>query len=77
MNFGRGFLPYEAGVGVYGVPNSGFAVTNLALKAGARQVADGVLNSANSTLMEGGLIDQPMTWENYASVSVINELKVK
>ena len=41
---------------------------NDALKAGARQVADGVLNSANSTLMEGGLIDQPMTWENYASV---------
>ena len=42
--------------------------SNDALKAGARQVADGVLNSANSTLMEGGLIDQPMTWENYASV---------
>ena len=41
---------------------------NDALKAGARQVADGVLNSANSTLMEGGLIDQPMNWENYASV---------
>ena len=33
---------------------------NDALKAGARQVADGVLNSANSTLMEGGLIDQPI-----------------
>ena len=29
----RFFWPYEAGVGVYGVPNSGFAVTNLALKA--------------------------------------------
>ncbi len=27
-----GFLPYEARVGVYGVPNSGFAVTNVALK---------------------------------------------
>ena len=41
---------------------------NAALNAGAQQVADGVLASANSTLMEGGLIDQPMTWENYASV---------
>ena len=41
---------------------------NAALQAGAQQVADGVLASANSTLMEGGLIDQPMTWENYASV---------
>lgn len=33
LNATCGFLPYEAGVGVYGVPNSGFAVTNLALKA--------------------------------------------
>ena len=41
---------------------------NSALNAGAQQVADGVLASANSTLMEGGLIDQPMTWDNYASV---------
>ena len=41
---------------------------NDALKAGARQVADGVLSSANSTLMEGGLIDQPMTWDSYAAV---------
>ena len=41
---------------------------NAALNAGAQQVADGVLASANSTLMEVGLIDQPMTWENYASV---------
>ena len=39
-----------------------------ALQAGAQQVADGVLASANSTLMEGGLIDTPMTWDNYASV---------
>ena len=31
LNATCGFLPYEAGVGVYGVPNSGFAVTNLAL----------------------------------------------
>ena len=31
-------------------------------------MADGVLASANSTLMEGGLIDTPMTWDNYASV---------
>ena len=41
---------------------------NAALQAGARQVADGILASANSTLMEGGLIDTPMTWDNYASV---------
>ena len=41
---------------------------NAALNAGAQQVADGVLASANSTLMEGGLIDTPMTWDNYASV---------
>ena len=41
---------------------------NSALNAGAQQVADGVLASANSTLMEGGLIDEPMTWDNYASV---------
>ena len=34
---------------------------NAALQAGAQQVADGVLASANSTLMEGGLIDTPMT----------------
>lgn len=33
LNLTCGFLPYEAGVGVYGVPNSGFAVTNVALKA--------------------------------------------
>ena len=33
LNATCGFLPYEAGSGVYGVPNSGFAVTNLALKA--------------------------------------------
>ena len=41
---------------------------NAALQAGAQQVADGVLASANSTLMEGGLIDTDMTWDNYASV---------
>jgi hypothetical protein len=32
LNLTCGFLPYEAGIGVYGVPNSGFAVTNVALK---------------------------------------------
>ena len=41
---------------------------NAALTAGAQQVADGVLKSANDTLIEGGLIDEPMTWDNYASV---------
>ena len=41
---------------------------NAALNAGAQQVADGVLASANSTLKEGGLIDNDMTWSNYASV---------
>ena len=42
--------------------------TNAALQAGAQQVADGVLASANSTLMEGVRSDTPMTWDNYASV---------
>lgn len=41
---------------------------NAALTAGAQQVADGVLDSASQTLMEGGLIDAPLTWDNYASV---------
>ena len=41
---------------------------NSALNAGAQQVADGVLASANKTLKEGGLIDNDMTWSNYASV---------
>ena len=41
---------------------------NTALNNGAQQVADGVLASANKTLKEGGLIDEDMTWENYASV---------
>lgn len=33
LNVICGFLPYEAGVGVYGTSNSSFAVTNVALKA--------------------------------------------
>ena len=41
---------------------------NDALNSAAQQVADGVLASANSSLMEGGLIDTPMTWDNYQSV---------
>ena len=41
---------------------------NAALKAGAQQVADGVLASANKTLKEGGLIDEDMTWSNYNEV---------
>ena len=41
---------------------------NAALQAGAQQVADGVLASANKTLKEGGLIDEDMTWDNYESV---------
>ena len=41
---------------------------NTALNSGAQQVADGVLASANKTLKEGGLIDNDMTWSNYASV---------
>ena len=41
---------------------------NAALDAAAQQVADGVLASANKTLKEGGLIDEDMTWSNYASV---------
>ena len=31
-------------------------------------MADGVLDSASKTLMEGGLIDTPLTWDNYAAV---------
>ena len=38
------------------------------LNAGAQQVADGVLASANKTLKEGGLIDEDMTWSNYEAV---------
>lgn len=41
---------------------------NAALTAGARQVADGVLDSASTSLMENGLIDAPMTWDNYNTV---------
>ena len=41
---------------------------NDALNSAAQQVADGVLASANSSLMEGGLIDTPMTWDDYQSV---------
>ena len=41
---------------------------NAALNDAAQQVADGVLASANDTLIEGGLINTPMTWSNYASV---------
>lgn len=41
---------------------------NAALTAGAQQVADGVLDSASKSLMENGLIDAPMTWDNYNTV---------
>ena len=41
---------------------------NAALDSAAQQVADGVLASANKTLKEGGLIDNDMTWDNYAAV---------
>lgn len=41
---------------------------NAALNAGAQQVADGVLDSASKSLMENGLIDAPMTWDNYNTV---------
>ncbi len=41
---------------------------NAALTSGAQQVADGVLDSANQTLMENGLIDTPMTWDTYETV---------
>lgn len=44
------------------------SANNAALNAGAQQVADGVLASANKTLKEGGLIDEDMTWSNYESV---------
>ena len=44
------------------------SANNAALNAGAQQVADGVLSSANKTLKEGGLIDEDMTWSNYEAV---------
>ena len=44
------------------------SANNSALNSGAQQVADGVLASANKTLKEGGLIDNDMTWSDYASV---------
>ena len=44
------------------------SASNAALNAGAQQVADGVLASANKTLKEGGLIDEDMTWSNYEAV---------
>lgn len=44
------------------------SANNAALNAGAQQVADGVLASANKTLKGGGLIDEDMTWSNYEAV---------
>ena len=44
------------------------SANNAALNAGAQQVADGVLASANKTLKEGGLIDENMTWSDYEAV---------
>ena len=44
------------------------SANNSALNAGAQQVADGVLASANNTLKEGGLIDEDMTWSDYEAV---------
>lgn len=44
------------------------SANNSALNAGAQQVADGVLASANKTLKEGGLIDENMTWSDYEAV---------
>jgi putative membrane protein len=44
------------------------ASNNDALCAGAQQIADGVLASANSQLLESGLITAPLTWENYEQV---------
>ena len=44
------------------------SANNAAQNAGAQQVADGVLASANKTLKEGGLIDEDMTWSNYEAV---------
>ena len=53
---------------VYQVGIGGGSVVPGVLIAGAQQVADGVLDSASKTLMEGGLIDTPLTWDNYAAV---------
>ena len=44
------------------------SANNAALNAGAQQVADGVLASANKTLKEGSLIDEDMTWSDYEAV---------
>ena len=44
------------------------SANNAALNAGAQQVADGVLASANKTLKDGGLSDEDMTWSNSEAV---------
>lgn len=43
------------------------AANNDALNAGAQQLADGILATANAELLESGLIDSPLTWADYSA----------
>ena len=58
----------ESGLGQLVEGLDTLTANNAALTAGAQQVADGVLDSASKSLMENGLIDTPMTWDNYNTV---------
>ena len=66
LNNGAGALDDGLGQLTNGLDT--LSANNAALNAGAQQVADGVLASANKTLKEGGLIDEDMTWSNYEAV---------
>ena len=64
----NGAVALDEGLGQLTTGLDTLSANNSALNSGAQQVADGVLASANKTLKEGGLIDEDMTWSNYASV---------
>ena len=64
----NGAAALDEGLGQLTTGLDTLSANNSALNSGAQQVADGVLASANKTLKEGGLIDEDMTWSNYASV---------
>ena len=64
----KGAAALDEGLGQLTTGLDTLSSNNSALNSGAQQVADGVLASANKTLKEGGLIDEDMTWSNYASV---------
>ena len=64
----NGAAALDKGLGQLTTGLDTLSANNAALNAGAQQVADGVLASANKTLKEGGLIDEDMTWSNYEAV---------